>query len=176
MSRPVRPCQSPLRFNLSHTRGLVACAVTRGQEVGVDVEDITSLAEPRVLAAQYCSTEEQDWLNTTTDEYEYAARLIELWTLKEACAKAIGDGLRSRLDRLSFALPGSGDITFASDMNGCAFEFALTAPMPSHRLSVAVRLDDGVRAHLELREAEVDGGRVQLVCRDWLRRSAHCSV
>jgi 4'-phosphopantetheinyl transferase len=29
-----------LRFNLSHTDGLIACAVTIGREVGIDVEHI----------------------------------------------------------------------------------------------------------------------------------------
>ena len=29
-----------LRFNLSHTDGLIACAVTIGREVGVDVEHV----------------------------------------------------------------------------------------------------------------------------------------
>src|SRR4029453_1384894 len=37
-----RPAHVPdLRFNLSHTDGLIACAVTVGREVGVDVENIT---------------------------------------------------------------------------------------------------------------------------------------
>ena len=36
-----RPSGTPdLRFNISHTDGLIACAVTIGREVGVDVENI----------------------------------------------------------------------------------------------------------------------------------------
>ncbi len=36
-----RPAGVPdLRFNMSHTDGLIACAVTIGREVGVDVEHI----------------------------------------------------------------------------------------------------------------------------------------
>src|SRR5262245_55994713 len=36
-----RPAGVPdLRFNISHTDGLIACAVTIGREVGVDVENI----------------------------------------------------------------------------------------------------------------------------------------
>ena len=36
-----RPAGVPdLRFNISHTDGLIACAVTIGREVGVDVEHI----------------------------------------------------------------------------------------------------------------------------------------
>src|SRR5690242_7284911 len=37
----MRPAHAPeLRFNLTHTKGLVSCAVTVGREVGIDVEHI----------------------------------------------------------------------------------------------------------------------------------------
>src|SRR5262245_24058734 len=37
-----RPKDSPpLRFNLTHTRGLAACLVTMERDVGVDAEDLT---------------------------------------------------------------------------------------------------------------------------------------
>src|SRR5262249_38781671 len=43
----------PLRFNLSHTDGLVACAVAAGREVGVDVEDVGRREVSEGLA-RYC--------------------------------------------------------------------------------------------------------------------------
>jgi 4'-phosphopantetheinyl transferase len=175
--------QGSLRFNLSHTRGLVACAVTHDQDVGVDVEAIVPLSAQSEVAAQYCSSEEREWLNTAPAD-EYPARLTEVWTLKEAWAKATGDGLTCRFDRLSFALPGNGGITFAGDVKGQASQFALAAPTPSHRLAVAVRLDVGAYSHLVLQEAEARDTRVEFMPHEpaasaessgitcWLRTSA----
>src|SRR5262245_37667944 len=39
IARPSR--FASLRFNLTHTEGLIACAVTRAGEVGIDAEDIS---------------------------------------------------------------------------------------------------------------------------------------
>src|ERR1700688_1083797 len=78
----------PLAFNLSHTHGLVACAVTRDGEVGVDVECVERVTDGRDIAERYFSTAELAQLDACP-ENERAARFIELWTLKEAYLKAI---------------------------------------------------------------------------------------
>src|SRR5574341_1177647 len=51
------PAGAPdLRFNLSHTEGLVACAVTIGREIGIDVEwvrrSLTHLLPERFFSAE----------------------------------------------------------------------------------------------------------------------------
>lgn len=86
------PGDQGLRFNLSHTTGLVACAAAYGAEVGIDVEPANRNVE-RSLARHYFASDEADWLEKTPDEDRRAA-FIKLWTLKEAVIKAVGsDGL-----------------------------------------------------------------------------------
>ena len=45
----------PLRFNLSHTTGLVTCAVTRSADVGVDVEQTTRQGDLGAIAPSSCA-------------------------------------------------------------------------------------------------------------------------
>ena len=47
-----------LRFNLSNTDGLIACAVTRDHELGVDVENMKRRGETVSLATRYFSPTE----------------------------------------------------------------------------------------------------------------------
>lgn len=88
-------------FNLSHTRGMVAVAVSATVEPGVDVE---ALRRPMDLAVaeSVLTLEEQRWLfGLPTDEQP--ASFVRLWTLKEAYVKATGLGLSQALDAFWFA-------------------------------------------------------------------------
>ena len=93
------PGAPKIRFNLSHTGGLVACAVACGIEVGIDVEAIDRPVDPG-LVKHYFAPDEAAWLA----DFEGAQRdekFMALWTLKEAVIKALGLGLSVGLDRFS---------------------------------------------------------------------------
>ena len=81
-----------LRFNLSHTRGLSACAVALETDVGVDVEHAGRAVAIEQLAARVCSVNEQVGLHAVPPR-DMRRRFFELWTLKEAYLKAVGHGL-----------------------------------------------------------------------------------
>lgn len=130
---------STLAFNVSHTRGLVACAVAYSTHLGVDVESITESAARRDIAARYFSAAE----NRRLDAYpphDYARRFVEFWTLKESYVKAIGTGLHHPLDTFSFALEGECGIQFDAPRETAlvGWQFALAAPAPGYCLAVAV--------------------------------------
>jgi 4'-phosphopantetheinyl transferase len=91
-----------IEFNLSHTRGLVACAVSQ-HRVGVDVERIEPGRNLDALARRYFSTSEVDALFALPPG-ERAEHFFRFWTLKESFLKARGDGLSASLDWFSFAL------------------------------------------------------------------------
>jgi 4'-phosphopantetheinyl transferase len=90
------------RFNLSHSDGMVACAVSERTEVGVDVENLDQHAALE-LSATYFAASEQRWLRSLPTA---AQRLgfFRLWTLKEAYIKATGMGLAQPLDAFAFGL------------------------------------------------------------------------
>jgi 4'-phosphopantetheinyl transferase len=62
------------------------------QEVGVDVEGLRSLPNPDRLARRICTPDELEQLATISGD-EFDARLLRLWTFKEAALKAVGLGL-----------------------------------------------------------------------------------
>lgn len=97
----------PLRFNLSHTAGLVACALTWSRDVGVDVERRDRPGTDLAVADRYFSPPEVRWLYEAA-ERERPDRFLILWTLKEAYIKAVGEGLSAPLDRFAVATAGTG--------------------------------------------------------------------
>jgi 4'-phosphopantetheinyl transferase len=49
----------PIHFSLSHTRGLVACVISRGAAVGVDAECGSRAVDLELLITRVCSMNEQ---------------------------------------------------------------------------------------------------------------------
>ena len=84
------PPLDDIRFNLSHTDTLVAVAVARGTDIGVDVETLPTAPAEAMLGRMVLAPEEQAELADSDDR---EARLMQLWAAKEAVAKAIGMGL-----------------------------------------------------------------------------------
>jgi 4'-phosphopantetheinyl transferase len=93
--------RSALRFNLSHTKGLAACAITDGCDVGIDVEHMSRSVATRSLSKRFFSERECADLDELSGEAEHI-RFLEYWTLKEAYIKARGLGLAIPLDSFSF--------------------------------------------------------------------------
>jgi 4'-phosphopantetheinyl transferase len=91
-----------LFFNISHTRGCVACLVGRRPLIGVDVESrerrtAADLGERLFAPAEVA-------LLRHPDEQERWDRFFRIWTLKEAYLKGTGLGLRMPLDSFAFSL------------------------------------------------------------------------
>jgi 4'-phosphopantetheinyl transferase len=147
-----------LSFNLAHTPGLVACVVARDADVGVDVEAVDRRADALRLAHRYFSRVEIEQLERWPDA-ERQTHFIEVWTLKEAYVKAIGEGLACRLDEFSFVFDGPRSLQFAStrDVPRHAWRFALFAPSRRHRLAVAVRDGSARRRRFIIRSESARG-------------------
>jgi 4'-phosphopantetheinyl transferase len=94
---------SALQFNLSHTDSHLLIAVTDNRRVGVDIERRRPMPEWRELARRVLAQEEIDSLLQMGEGGAMA--FIDVWTRKEACIKATGEGLMR--DLRSFTLPCS---------------------------------------------------------------------
>jgi 4'-phosphopantetheinyl transferase len=129
-----------LIFNLSHTHGLVACAIAAGGDVGIDVEGIDRRVGAEEVAARFFSSLEQADL-ARCPASERAKRFFDLWTLKEAYIKALGRGLSHSLSTFGFALNEPGSIGFMPppDVDIAMWQFALFEPTDRHRMAVALR-------------------------------------
>ncbi|XP_071699032.1 uncharacterized protein [Rutidosis leptorrhynchoides] len=84
----------PLHFNISHTSSLIACGVTIGSPIGIDVEEKKRELKNNIIAfaKRYFSCEEVNMLCLISDPEVRRREFIKLWTLKEAYVKALGRG------------------------------------------------------------------------------------
>lgn len=85
---------SDLRFNLSHADGMIVLAITRGFEVGVDVERVRQMPEMATVARDNFSLYEQASL-WSLPQVDQLPAFFRIWTRKEAVVKALGDGFAS---------------------------------------------------------------------------------
>lgn len=99
--RVTAPAPSPsLVWNVANTVGLVACTVTLGEAVGIDVEARRADAPPEIVDTHFSPSERTALLDLPGPDRP--RRFVELWTLKEAYLKARGLGLALPLERFSF--------------------------------------------------------------------------
>ena len=90
-----------LRFNLSHTPGLVAIALSQGLELGLDVEHLNPTHADLDVAAAFAHPSELKALDPTHPDF--VAAFYRLWTCKEALAKATGLGLALEVRQFNLA-------------------------------------------------------------------------
>jgi 4'-phosphopantetheinyl transferase len=92
-----------IRFSVSHSHGVALYAVTRGREVGIDLERIRFDLEVAEIAERYFSRREVAMLRTLPTEAQRQA-FFRCWTRKEAYLKARGEGLSLPLDQFDVSL------------------------------------------------------------------------
>lgn len=96
----------PLHFNLAHTPGVVAMALSVAHdEVGVDVERPERPIDAVDLAQRFFAPEEAAAVRNAPPG-EAGPRFVVLWTLKESYLKARGQGLALPLDAVHFNTDG----------------------------------------------------------------------
>lgn len=139
-----------LYFNLTHSRGAVALAVSNGREVGIDIEQRGRLVEFLPLAERFFSASEANYLKELPAE-KLGEAFFAVWTLKEAFVKGIGRGLSFPLDAFCFDLEGDRFLRFrplADDVSP-DWHFQQFDLGERHRGAVAVQ---GDHAQVELRD------------------------
>ena len=146
----------PLRFNLSHTAGLVACVVAEADDVGLDVEDVRRRSDIRSITRRFFAPGEVAAIERLDDERRPTA-FFELWTLKEAYLKARGVGISLPLTEVAFALepdrpPAVSFGPAVGDTPG-AWQFAHLRPTPYHLAAVAIRRPPDSPTEFRLRQA-----------------------
>lgn len=142
-------------FNLSHSEGLVACAVSNELEVGIDVEPVNRDA-PLEIARIHFAPAEQSWI-AALPRSEQALGFWRVWTLKEAFIKATGRGLGQRLQDISFSFDPLGVAFHDSALGDShAWHFEQRLVSGRHMLAMASR-HAGREASMEVREMPLEG-------------------
>ena len=101
-------------FNLSNSPGLVVCLISDGGEVGVDVEPCERAGSIVEVGPRMFSAKELEQFEALREE-DRPRRALQLWTLKEAYAKARGMGLALPMKSFSFIIEDPEVIRFSID-------------------------------------------------------------
>jgi 4'-phosphopantetheinyl transferase len=159
-----------LRFNISHSQGLIVLAVTRSVDIGVDVENVEAREVSVDLAERFFAPEETAVL-MAAPECEQQYRFFEYWTLKEAYIKARGMGLSLPLDKFSFHYPTNQTVKLATaaelDDDAERWDFWQLRPMPKYLIAACVQRSSH-RQRLVVREC-VPGHSERVVIPDVVR-------
>lgn len=142
----------PWSFNLAHSGGLVACALTRPLQplgpdsgIGVDLEDMERRPLAPDIARRFCAPAEVADIERQPEGLR-VHRFLTYWTLKEAYLKARGLGIAVHLADVAFTLDGPHPaITFRESLAGTSTDWAfeLFQPTPRYLLSVAAPQPSG---------------------------------
>ena len=124
-----------LRFNLSHSEEIILYAVTRGQELGIDVERIRPEFATETIAEKFFSPSEVKSLRRLAPALQPEA-FFNCWTRKEAFLKARAAGLTYPLDQFAVSLlPGEppGLLSLADDSQEISrWSFFHLTPKPGY--------------------------------------------
>jgi 4'-phosphopantetheinyl transferase len=139
-----------LRFNLSHSSGLVIIAVARKWEIGIDVERIRKDIEIEQVSESLFSEIERETLRSLTPKSRNRAFFI-CWTSKEAYIKARGEGLSFPLNQFTVSfLPGEKHHLLEESVDAAEIDrwrLYRLAPSPGYVVALVV---EGKRHRLRL--------------------------
>ncbi|MGB5260045.1 MAG: 4'-phosphopantetheinyl transferase superfamily protein [Gammaproteobacteria bacterium] len=137
----------PLRFNLTHTRGLAACVVTQSVDCGVDAEALTVRRHAMDVAARMFADEEIQVLRGLQGQ-AFLEQFYACWTLREAYCKARGSGLASSGKHFRFERDRHGAWQLCSSDAAISdehWQLAVEHVLDNHRVAVAVNAAVGIR-------------------------------
>ncbi len=130
-----------LRFNLTHTAGLVACIVALELDCGIDAEKVSARGNLTGVAEKLFAASEQQALKGLDGDALLEA-FFSYWTLHEAYCKALGVGIAHSKRNYRFLPESDGqwmiDFDAPSDDESHHWQFALMKPTTQHLVAVAI--------------------------------------
>ena len=134
-----------LHFNLSHSAGLAAVAVTRAGPVGVDVERVRELDDMDSLVRRFFAPAERAALEACPPAHR-ARAFFTIWTRKEAYIKAVGTGLGLRLSSFAVSLTPDARLLSIDGDSARARKWTLVDLSPDAAYAGAVAIELGERS------------------------------
>ena len=93
-------------FNMSHSGDAVLIAVTRGSEVGVDLEKIRDMRGMQDVIRFFYTAAEKNYLTCCATKAQKSKAFFQIWTRKEAVVKAQAGKLAADIGAVD--VPGDG--------------------------------------------------------------------
>jgi 4'-phosphopantetheinyl transferase len=137
--------EKELCFNISHAHEMALFAITRGHEVGVDIEYLHRTIAYEEIAERFFSARERASLRAVPEEFKHQA-FFNCWTRKEAYIKGHGEGLSLPLDQFDVSLaPGEPAALLAirgDPRDARRWSLQALAPGPGYVAALAVEAQD----------------------------------
>ena len=110
---------STIEFNLSHSYEMALLGITRGREIGVDIECVISDYRFDEVAERFFTPREITALRALPPQLQRRA-FFKCWTSKEAFLKAKGTGLTGKLDEVEIWLSSKDAVCISATVPGWA--------------------------------------------------------
>ena len=134
-----------LCFNLSHSHGIALYALTRGREIGVDIEYFRPDVEAEKLAERFFSPREAAVLRALPEHLRREG-FFNCWTRKEAYIKAEGRGMSIPLSAFDVSLtPGEPAALLRTEnhpQETARWSLQTLNPAPGYAAALAVKEHD----------------------------------
>lgn len=167
-----------LDFNLSHSGDWLACILSAGAPVGVDLQACDPARVSTKVARRFFRDDEATAIENCSG-VQRDDRFYDLWTLKEAAVKARGGALAPGLAAHGFELTypagrdkAEGRITVTASDGAISARYALLDPVPDYRLALCWLPDTPSLPELALFELQDNGQfvaqEITLRARSWL--------
>ncbi len=127
---------------MDETMGIMVCAVTLNNDIGVDVEYLYRQVDHLALAQRFFTFQEAEILAALPAD-ERAKRFFFYWTLKEAYLKARGQGISLGLDHISIhnisISDNSATQNFTKKNHIDTWDFFIPFVNPDYQVAVAIK-------------------------------------
>jgi 4'-phosphopantetheinyl transferase len=141
----------PLHFNLSHSGGLALYAFSRSCPLGIDLEQMRPNSDWQAISRRYFTPREvEDLLALPAAQQQQG--FFQLWTGKEACAKASGTGIAHSLDQFEFALPSAHSLQLRhvkGDLPASCWQIHCLDPGEGFAATVAAIAAEAIASQIE---------------------------
>ena len=155
---------SGLRFNISHTEGMVAVLVHGDNDAGVDVEAPWRSTNTTSVSRRVFTDEERAAMLALPSDQQ-AGRFYQLWTLKESFIKAKGKGFAMPLSKFGFTIGDDGSIGFSCDPSldpdASAWGYSTVWTDAGHVVSVCAHTPDRPYVTPALRSLDLPSGEAE---------------
>lgn len=95
-------------LSLSHTRGMLACAIGVDARVGVDIEPLARRASAARISARLFAPDEQAFVMRHAEGAARMGAFLQLWTLKEALLKVLDQSILQLAPQMAFRIDKAG--------------------------------------------------------------------
>jgi 4'-phosphopantetheinyl transferase len=123
-----------LGFNFSRARGTAAIALAGNGDIGVDIEAIVADGSSAGIARAGFSSEEREWMERAADAEERLRRFYRLWVIREAAAKASGEGIARALPDVAVHIKADAPAL----ATGSRWRLSEAPPLAGHAAAVVV--------------------------------------